>query len=180
MPANLSLRELAEERNVLDLFLEETEGEETQEIAELLEYVKDLTEEKIERWGLWLVRQQQNVATIKAEEERLAGRRKTLENAIARSKARLQWELEQRGLEKVKRPLCTVRIQNNPPSLKGELDQAALDALYRGPGPLMDAVKLIPAKLELDRRAVLAVAKQDPDALPAGLEIVQTRSLRLA
>lgn len=178
--SKITMRDLAAERDVLDLFLAETEGEETQEIGELLAWLQDVTEEKVERWGVWLLRQQQDVETIKAEEQRLAARRKALENAIARSKERLQMELETRGIDKVKRPLCTVRIQNNSPALKGELAQEVLQELYAAEDPIRNAVKFIPGRFDLDRRAVLALTKAGETLLPEGLEIVQARSLRLA
>lgn len=54
---------------------------------------------------------------IKAEEKRLALRRKSRENAVNGMKMYLQGVMEQLGIDKIKTPTRSVSIQNNPPSL---------------------------------------------------------------
>lgn len=58
-----------------------------------------------------------NCKAIKEEEERLAAKRKTLENQIVYLKKYMQQQLEIMQLEKVKTPLFTVSIQTNPPGV---------------------------------------------------------------
>jgi hypothetical protein len=55
---------------------------------------------------------------FRAEEKRLSGRRRTLENKRDWLKGYLQAELEKMGLEKVKAGLFTVALQNNPPAVE--------------------------------------------------------------
>lgn len=54
---------------------------------------------------------------IKAEEKRLALRRKSRENAVNGMKQYLQGVMEQLGMDKIKTPTRSVSLQNNPPSL---------------------------------------------------------------
>jgi len=54
---------------------------------------------------------------IKAEEKRLALRRKSRENAVNGMKQYLQGAMEQLGIDKIKTPTRTVTVQNSPPSL---------------------------------------------------------------
>jgi uncharacterized protein YlxW (UPF0749 family) len=69
---------------------------------------------------------------IKEEEQRLADRRKALENRISSVKEYLQNQLEVAGLDKVKRPTVTVSIQLNPPSAE-ILDESVVPSIFMVP-----------------------------------------------
>lgn len=58
-----------------------------------------------------------DVVALKEEENRLAKRRKALENKQANIKLYLENQLKIMGIDKVKTPLFTVALQNNPPSV---------------------------------------------------------------
>ncbi len=172
--ARLSLYDLGAEQDVLDSFLLETEGEETPEIAELWERLSGQIDEKVERWGLWLRGQQLQADLIKAEEERLRARRKTIENAIERGKAALQMNMERLGRDKVKGKLLTVSIQRNPPAVTCENPQA----VFEGAQGDMFATREERVDFRLNRDAVLAAWKLGAD-LPVGVIVTQGQSLRL-
>ena len=55
---------------------------------------------------------------IKAEERRLADRRKALENKVAWFKNYLMEQMEVAGLDKIKTPTLTIAIQKNPPAVQ--------------------------------------------------------------
>jgi hypothetical protein len=103
----------------------------------------------------------------KEEEDRLAARRKALENRSARSKAYMQECMERIGTDKIKTPLVTVAIQNNPKKVE-IIDQTVIPASF---------LVIIPERYDVDKAMV-------KDALEAGEEIpgarlVQGRSLRI-
>jgi hypothetical protein len=173
----VTLREMFGQRTIIDEWLLETEGEETPAIAELWEKLEGDIAEKVERWALWIQARSAEAAAIKEEEQRLAARRKAIENAIERSKAELQRQLELAQRDKVQGLLCTVALQNNAKSVRGDLDEHALRNLAMDPD-LGNLVRYIPERYELDRRAVLELEKAG-ETIPAGLEVVQTRSLRI-
>ena len=176
MSAVLSLHDIGEAQDILDSLLVESEGELTPEIADLWEQLSGQTDEKIERWGLWLRGQTLQAELIKAEEERLTARRKAIENAVKRGKDGLQFHMKRLGRDTVKGKLLTVALANNPPSVKGEVDAAALwgdeDNAFRA------LIKYVPESFVLDRRAVLDAFKAG-QPIPAGLTVEQGQSLRI-
>lgn len=173
--AILSLHDIGEAQDILDTLIAEHDSEVTPEIDALWEQLKGQRDEKVERWGLWLRGTTLQAELIKAEEIRLAARRKALENAVERGKAALQFHMERLGVEKVKGKLITVAIQTNNPAVKGNLSQEALEIVY---ADWSDIVKLIPASFALDRTAALTAHKAGHQ-LPAGLTVEQSTSIRI-
>jgi hypothetical protein len=173
--ARLSLHDIGDAQDILDAFLLETEGEETPEISALWDALQGQRDEKIERWGLWLRGQQLQAELIKAEEERLAARRKAIEHAIARGKAALQMNMERLNVTKVDGKLLTVAVQANPASVQGELTEEQLRTLM-----VVDAalVKRVPESYSLVKAEVLKAHKAGR-MIPAGLTITQSTSLRI-
>lgn len=70
-----------------------------------------------------------DAAAIKAEEERLYGRRKTIENRVAAMKGRLQQMMELTGKTKFKTALFSFGIQKNPASVVID-DESKIPAKY--------------------------------------------------
>lgn len=106
-----------------------------------------------------------DVTTIKAEIDRLAAKKKALENKKDGIKTYLQQQLGIAGLDKVKTPLFTVAMQNNPPSVN-VLDENLIPRQY-----------FIPQDPILDKKGILAVLKEGLEV--PGAEIKQGRSLRI-
>ncbi|MGN6111264.1 MAG: siphovirus Gp157 family protein [Kofleriaceae bacterium] len=173
----VTLREMFGQRTIIDEWLLETEGEETPAIAELWDKLEGDIAEKVERWALWIQARSAEAAAIREEEQRLAARRRAIENAVERSKTELQRQLELAQRDKVQGLLCTVALQNNPKSLRGDLDDHAIRNLAMMP-EFASIVRHVPERYELDRRAVLELAKAG-QPIPVGLEVMQTRSLRI-
>lgn len=159
MPDTLTMRELREERDVLDEFLLEAEGEETPEIASLWERLQGAIEEKAERWGVWVIRRRQDAAAIDLEIKRLQERKRVLEAAADRSEAQLERQLTALGVtDTIKRPLATAGWRNNPESLDCPADYPAERlALLRKVHP--EYVRVVPEKLELNKKPILDALK---------------------
>lgn len=177
MTAGVRLYELTEARDILDQFLQETEGEETPEIAALFAQLEGEIDEKVEDTALWIREKDAEAAAIRAEEQRLCARRKTIENRVDRTKRYLEWQLEQLGRDKVNGLLVTVALQNNAARLVGDLGEESLASLLNDGGAAHPIVRMIPARLELDRAQALLALKEGRTI--EGLSIERTRSLRI-
>jgi hypothetical protein len=163
------------ERGALSELLEETEGELTPEIEQLLNELDLKIDQKIENVGLYLIDEQAEVKALKEEEARLAARRKAKERGIDGLKQYAARMLRLAGRDSVKGLRCTVALQKNPPSLKGELDEATLKTLAAADPAL---VTHVPESYTLNRRAVLDAHKAGK-LIPAGLVVEQGESLRV-
>lgn len=148
----LNLMEMAEE---LD---EET-------FQDTLESIQDAIEDKVENTAYLIRNLESDVKVLKDEEKRLRERRQTLESKIARMKDYLKEQLEKAGIEKVKRPLITISIQNNPPSVK-VIDEKLIPSNF-----------MIPQEPKMDKKGILERLKNG-EKIP-GVELQQTRGLRI-
>lgn len=170
-----TLYEIADQRQVLNDWLLESEGEVTPELEALMAECEGDETTKIERVALYIREQKSAAEAVKIERDRLAALVKKHENAATSLTAYMAREMDRLGRDKVTGVLVTVAFQNNPPSVKGELVEELLAAIYAN-GPAI--VKLIPASYQLDRKAALQAHKAG-QALPEGLMVEQTRSLRI-
>jgi len=175
-----TLHDLADARDILDMFLLEAEGELTPELADLFERLDGTIEEKIERWALWVADRAGKAKEIKAEEERLAARRRAIENACERSKAELKRQMERIGKLKVNGVLCAVAIQqNSQPSVSCALDSETLRAAYfDNASPLAQFVVEIPATYRVAASAVLEAQKQG-ETIPDSIAIERGTYIRI-
>ena len=102
---------------------------------------------------------------IKAEEVRLAARRKSAENRKEWLKGYLEREMERAGLSKVKTPKFTVSLSLNPPSVE-VLDPSKIPSDYwRVPEP------------QLDKKSIVQAFKEGN--LIDGVRLVQKRGIRV-
>jgi hypothetical protein len=95
-----------------------------------------------------------DAAKWKAEEQRVAAHRKTLENAAARLKARLVGELVAIGCEKVETERFKVAVQRAASTVEVLVDPAILPAQFR---------REIPATVEADKAALRTAFKMADD-----------------
>lgn len=130
-----------------------------------LESINEAIEEKIENTAYLIRNLEADIKVLKEEEKRLSERRRALETKVIRIKEYLQNELEKAGIDKVKRPLITVSIQNNPPSVK-IVDEKIIPPSF-----------MIPQEPKLDKKSLLQVLKNG-EKIP-GVELEQTRGLRI-
>ena len=118
--------------------------------------------------GIGLIKSlEQYGAGMKAEEKRLAERRRIVENSVASIKAWYLSNLEQMGKDKIMTERGTMRIAKNPPAL--QFDEVKLPPVY---------FTVVPEHFEVNKEKI----KED---LKAGIEIpgayfTQGKSLRIS
>lgn len=175
-----TLYEIADARDILDLWLLESDGEVTPELEALLAEVDADANAKIERVALYIREQKALADAAKQERDRLAGIASARLKAAESLTSYLHREMDRLGKDRVNGVLATVALQKNPPSVKGELAQPDLYDLYeswrRGDAP--EFVKLIPENYVLNKDAVKAAAKAG-QPIPAGLTVEQSVGVRI-
>lgn len=161
----MKLYELTEMyQNVWNLIEDEDVDIETLEMA--LNQIEENIELKAEGMAKLIKSIDGDIAALKEEENRLAKKRKALENKQKNIKTYLEYQLIGMGIDKVKTPLFTVALQNNPPSVRF-IDEALIPEQYKVRTELVS----IPKKLILDDiKEGIKVA---------GCELVQGKSLRI-
>lgn len=136
-----------------------------EEYLDTLESLGEALEEKAENTAKLIKSLDAQTEVIKAEEKRLADRRRALENKAKRMKDYLQENLEAAGIKKVKGQLLTVAIQKNPPSLN-VVDESLIDQSY-----------FVEQKPVLDKKALLQAIKDGAEV--EGAELKQTEGVRI-
>jgi hypothetical protein len=150
-------------RRILDI-LDEGQDEALQDT---LDSIKDAIEQKAEGIAKIIRTMDAEAEAIKAEEQRLAQRRKAIENRRNGLKEYLETQLASSGIDKVKTATFTVALQNNPPSVN-VLDDKAIPTTFK---------VHIPEQWNVDKKLILQALK-DGQEIP-GVELFQGRSLRI-
>jgi uncharacterized protein YlxW (UPF0749 family) len=145
--------------------LELAESMEEEVFQDTLSSLEDAIEDKAENMAKLIRCLEADAKAIKDEEQRLADRRRTIENRISSVKEYLQNQMEVAGLDKVKRPTVTVSIQNNPPSVS-ILDESLIPSTY-----------MIAQAPKIDKKGILTALKNGEEIY--GAEMVQGRSVRI-
>ena len=123
--------------------LEMSEELDEEVLIDTIEAIMDSLEDKAENIAKVIRTFEAEAKIIKTEEERLAAKRKTVENKITYLKKYLFDALEMTGINKIKRPLFTISIQNNSPSVDViNPDLIPLD-LWNRPDPVLDKRKIL-------------------------------------
>jgi len=110
----------AEFAQVLDMM--EDEDVEMDVIVDTLESISCEIEDKAVGYAKIIKMIEGETKTIKEEEERLAKRRKSMENKITNLKNNLQTAMELIEKKEIKTPLFSFKIQKNPPSVVYDVD----------------------------------------------------------
>ena len=163
----MTLYELTSEYMELLAMLEDPDTDETV-ILDTLEGVGGELEEKADGYARVMRQMDADAAAIKAEEERLHNRRKSLENRSAWLKSRLQNVMELTGKTKFKTELFSFGIQKNPASV-------VIDEQYIENIP---AEYLIAQDPKIDRQKIKEDLKAGKD-LEGIAHLEQTESLRI-
>ena len=111
-----SIYELTEEVLTLWALMESGELDDEMLIG-AMEYSQEELHIKIESYCKWIKNMESDIAGLKAEEERLKDKRKTMENTIDRAKKAMKAAMEVSGEKKIKGDLFTISIQANPESV---------------------------------------------------------------
>jgi hypothetical protein len=163
----MTLYELTSEYMELLAMLEDPDTDETV-ILDTLEGVGGELEEKADGYARVMRQMDADAAAIKAEEERLHNRRKSLENRSAWLKSRLQNVMELTGKTKFKTELFSFGIQKNPASV-------VIDEQYIENIP---AEYLIAQDPKIDRQKIKEDLKAGKD-LEGIAHLEQSESLRI-
>lgn len=134
-------------------------------LQDTLEAIEESIEDKAENTAKLIRSWEAEAKAIKEEEKRLAERRKALESNAKRTKEYLFEQLEIAGIQKVKRPLITVSIANNPQSVE-ILDSTLIPSLF-----------MIDQDPVIDKKALLAALKNGAEI--DGCAIKQGKGLRI-
>jgi hypothetical protein len=173
------LYELVDLRRVIDTALEATEGELTDDIAAALDQWTEKFDAKAESIALYLVDLEGDAAKIKAEEERLAARRKAILNRCAWLEQYVQKGMEQTGRTKIEGALKTLSLRKNQRVEEvvptGEFDFPLINAGYP------ELVRYSPATFAWDKDAIKKAAKAGalPEIVAQRVRIATTYSLQI-
>jgi hypothetical protein len=168
MSANLTLYELGEEQAALDALVSMDEGEWTEDHEALEQELTAQLVTKADAFGAYVQSLTATADAIKAEQDRLAARRKTLENTVARLKRYALMALQTMDRDKVSGSLYTIGVQRNPPSVLVEVGADALGDEF---------VRVVPASREINKAAIGAALKAG-QTVP-GCSLTSTFSLRI-
>lgn len=193
-----TLADITQDRQTLDEFVTEHEGELTPELLELFGDHEMERNAKIERVGYIITDEEGQIEVMDAQIARLKARKAAAEKRIEWLKnGYLASNLLAMGMEpgdKVKGALATVRLQLNNPRVDGAPDNARIDAdeaeqqklaqWYRE-GVAFTAIKHV---YVLDRKAVLAALQNDTglgavqraEWAERGVRVVRDISVRVA
>ena len=134
-------------------------------LEDTLESLNDAIEDKAVGYAKIIKNLEGQAIAIKAEEERLAMRRKSLEGNSKRLKEALQQSMIDVDKKKIKTELFSFNIQKNPPSLDVLNESKIPDSYFNIPAPV------------LDKKAILADLKNGKKV--PGAQIKQGESLRI-
>lgn len=159
-----TIYEIADKYKLIQQLIEEGAPEEA--FIEALNAIDGELSEKLENYASVIKNIESDVAGIKAEEGRLADRRKAMENSIKRMKENMQNVMVASGQTKVKGEKFNFTVQKNPPSLK-VLDDAVIPPQFIS----VEEVR------NIDKKAILAELKNGAEI--QGVEIQQGESIRI-
>jgi hypothetical protein len=131
----------------------------------LLDEIGGRFEEKAKRVALYRRTLEGEAAAIKAEEERLYGRRKALDRKAEGLKVYLATQMHMAGIPRIDSDLVTLVFQKNPPAVN-IVDRTAILDIY-----------LIPQEPTVNKKMIAEILKS---GMPVpGAELVQSESLRI-
>ena len=137
----MNLYELTDSyQKILQLIEDGGEG-----LEDTLESITDAIEEKADGYGKVIKNIEAQIEAIKNEEKRLADRRKSLESSVKRLKDSLYESMKVTETKRIKSELFTFNIQNNPPSLNIENEDAIPFEYYQPQAPKLDKKELLNA-----------------------------------
>lgn len=138
---------------------------------EVLQEVFDNTAEelsvKLEGYCKFIRNLESDIAGLKAEEKRLAEKRRVMENTVERAKFAMQTAMNTAGEKKIPCGSFTVSVQNNPPKCVLDVSVADIPSKY-----------LIPQEPTVDKKLLLDDLKASEEAVPYA-HIEQGESLRI-
>ena len=136
-----SLYELTEQfQELLSMALDPDVDE--QALADTMEGIECEIEEKADGYAKVIKSLEADVEALKAEEARLAGRRKNISANIDRMKRALESSMRATGKTKFKTTLFSFGIQKNPPALKIDMPDRVPDEFLIPQEPKIDSAAI--------------------------------------
>lgn len=164
------LYELAERyRLIAEMLDSPPEQVSREEIEKSLSLIQDEIEEKATSIAKVILEAEQDIASLKAEEERLSKRRLALQNKIEWLKGYLMADMQSVNVLKIKRDVVTISVRNSPPSVEVS-DMTVLPAEF---------VKVIPETRSPDKRAILTHFKATGEIPPGSNVITANKYLEI-
>jgi hypothetical protein len=164
----MKLYEIADQLQTLEAIMDTDFAETEDEKSAMLEAVEQAQlafADKLEAVAKVRANLMREAEAIKAEEERLAKRRKANERRADWLKDYVEYSMQVAGQQKVKTELFSFNIQNNPPSV-----YVANEALVPGD-------YLLPQPAKVDKRRILEALKAGEEV--PGCAIEQTHGVRI-
>ena len=144
------------------------EGElDDETLQEVFENTEEELSAKLEGYCKFIKNLEADIAGLKAEEKRLADKRRAKENAIERAKYVMQMAMTTAGEKKIPCGSFTVSVQNNPPKCVLDVSVADIPSKY-----------LIPQEPNVDKKLLLEDLKASGEQVPYA-HIEQGESLRI-
>lgn len=134
-----------------------------------LEALAEAIGDKADSIGYIWTELQAQADALKAEEQRLAAKRKARENGVKRLRQMCLDAMQRLGEKKLSGKIYSITRQASPPSCR-EVDEEA--ALAAGLAEEVTTVKV-------DSRAIIAAWKSDPQSVDGIAEVVQGENVRL-
>lgn len=134
-------------------------------LKDTLESIDEDIELKADNYARVLVELDGQINTLKAEEKRLADKRKAIENNVKRMKQSLEESMRLTGKTKFKTDFFSFNIQKNPVSVK-VIDESLIDENY-----------FVEQPKKLDKQQLKEDLKMGANIL--GAELIQTEGLRI-
>ncbi|HDR7526703.1 MULTISPECIES: siphovirus Gp157 family protein [Bacillus cereus group] len=141
----MKLYELTSNYRELQMMIED--GVDPSALADTLQAIEESIQDKVQNTALVIRNLEADVDAIKAEEKRLAERRKAIENNCKSLKDYLYQQMIATDLKRIKGTIVTVGIQKNPASL-----DIAEDAV-------VPPEYMIPQPAKVDKKSLLAAVK---------------------
>lgn len=175
MEKGMTLYELTAEMAAIEDELYESGGELTPELEQEMTETRESLMSKVDGYNALVQKLGAMAESAKKETERLTKLRRVAEKAKERVKARLLWNMNVFGLDRLEGRLCKMGIRNTP-SL--EVDEAVAVAPYLG--AIEQLQKSLPEWMTVEvkiSKTAIKEAYNGTGVLPAGVSEVSRQSL---
>ena len=138
---NITLYELTEQYR-RDLEYIQNSDLDEQQALELLETMQGAIQDKAKNVAMVIRNMETTAEAIKAAEDEMASRRKSIERKMDWMKNYLLQNMERTGITKIESPYFVISLRENPESLIVESDAEVPDEYWKVPAPTLDKAGL--------------------------------------
>jgi uncharacterized secreted protein with C-terminal beta-propeller domain len=138
---NITLYELAAQYQHDLEYIQNSDLDE-QQALELLETMQGAIQDKAKNVAMVIRNMETTAEAIKAAEDEMASRRKSIERKMEWMKNYLLQNMERTGITKIESPYFVISLRDNPESLIVESDAEVPDEYWKVPAPILDKAGL--------------------------------------